>query len=235
MDFFNYDTILSLATLTGLEIVLGIDNVIFIALIVQHLEKNIRRRARFIGLSLALLIRILMLFFATWIMQLTYPLFTIFSFSVSGRSLMLIFGGLFLIVKTIMEFLEMFGKKQQKEPNKNKNSSFLNVIVQIIFIDIILSFDSIITAVGLSNNFSIMVVAVAIAMVIMLISSSTIGNFIYSNPSIKVLALAFIGLVGVMLFLHGFDIVFNKGYLYFAMFFSSLVEILNTRLKNKLN
>ena len=233
MDFFDYDTILSLLTLTGLEIVLGVDNVIFIALIVQHLEKNDRKKARFIGLSLALFIRILMLFFATWIMQLTYPLFTIFSFSVSGRSLMLIFGGLFLIVKTIMEFLEMFGKKQEKESSKTKSSSFFNAIVQIIFIDVILSFDSIITAVGLSDNFSVMVIAIVIAMIIMIISSSTIGNFIYSNPSIKVLALAFIGLVGVMLFLQGFDINFNKGYLYFAMFFSGMIEILNTKLKNK--
>lgn len=234
MDIFNYDTILSLLTLTGLEIVLGIDNVIFIALIVQNLEKNSRKKARFIGLSLALVIRILMLFFATWIMKLTHPLFTIFSFPISGRSLMLIFGGLFLIVKTIMEFIEMFSNEQhEKKQNETKSYSFSNAIIQIIFIDIILSFDSIITAVGLSDNLSVIVIAVVIAMLVMLASASTIGNFIYSNPSIKVLALAFVGLVGVMLFLNGFDIVFNKGYLYFAMFFSLMIEVLNSKLKNR--
>lgn len=231
MDFFNYESLLGLFTLTGLEIVLGIDNVIFIALLVQNLDRNSRKKARFIGLSLALIMRIIMLFFATWIMKLTYPLFTIWNKDFSGRNILLILGGLFLIIKSIMELVELF-KAEEKKPEQNKNEqSFFYVIMQIIFIDIILSFDSIITAVGISNDFAIMVAAIVIAMIVMLAASNPISKFIYHHPSIKVLALAFIALVGALLFLNGFDIAVNKGYLYFAMFFSSLVEAINIYLK----
>lgn len=231
MDFFNYESLLGLFTLTSLEIILGIDNVIFIALLVQNLDRQKRRKARVIGLSLALIARIVMLFFATWIMKLTTPLFSILSKDFSGRSILLILGGLFLIVKPVLEVLQMFKPEAEKEEVKENNKSFSYIITQIIFIDIILSFDSIITAVGISNDFSIMVAAIVIAMIVMLISASPISTFIYNNPSIKILALAFIALVGVLLLLNGFDIYINKAYLYFAMFFSGMVETINIALK----
>ena len=230
MEFFAVDSLLNLLTLTGLEIILGVDNVIFIALLVQHLQGKERVKARFIGLSLALFARIGMLFGASWIMQLTYPLFTIFNFAVTGRSLLLIIGGLFLIIKSILELVELFGEHEH-EMVESKAAKFLKIICQIIFIDIILSFDSIITAVGISNDLPVMIVAVVIAMVIMLIASNPIGEFIYANSSIKILALAFIAFVGVMLVLNGVNIEFDKGYLYFSMLFAGIVETINIYLR----
>lgn len=236
MDLFTTEALLNLFTLTGLEIILGIDNVIFIALLVQHLQGKQRTKARTIGLSLALIMRVVMLFGATWIMQLTEPLFTILSFVISGRSLLLIIGGLFLIVKSILELIEMFDEKHKEAVTHNaKETRYLKIISQIIFIDIILSFDSIITAVGISNNFTIMVIAIVIAMIIMLVASNSIGEFIYANPSIKVIALAFIAFLGIILVLSGVDIEVNKTYLYFAMFFAGIVETINIRLRKKLH
>ncbi len=234
MDFFTSEALLNLFTLSGLEIILGVDNVIFIALLVQHLDGKIRKKARFIGLSLALIIRILMLFGATWIMKLTAPLFTLFSFAISGRNLLLIIGGLFLIIKGSMEIVEMFCENHNK-PKDSNETRFIKIITQIIFIDIILSFDSIMTAVGISNNFPIMVTAVVISMIIMLTASHVIGEFIYANPSIKILALAFIILVGVMLVLSGVNIEMDKGYLYFSMLFAGIVETINLYLRKKHN
>ena len=232
MELFTSEALLNLFTLTTLEIVLGIDNVIFIALLVQHLEKERRNKARIMGLSLALIMRVLMLFSATWIMKLTEPLFTVFKFAISGRSLLLIIGGLFLVVKSILEIVEMFHKPDEKNKDKpSKRVSYFKIITQIIFIDIILSFDSIITAVGISNNFSIMVIAIVIAMIIMLVASNAIGKFIYANPSIKVVALAFIAFLGVILVLGGIDIEVNKAYLYFAMLFAAIVETINIYLR----
>jgi predicted tellurium resistance membrane protein TerC len=231
MELFTSVNILSLFTLTGLEIVLGIDNVIFIALLVQHLKGKQRNRARFIGLSLALIIRVLMLFCASWIMQLKDPLF---SLPISGRSLLLIIGGLFLVIKSVMELIELFHEEAPKQSEEQtKECKYLKIISQIIFIDIILSFDSIITAVGISNNLSIMVIAVVIAIIVMLLASDPIGKYIYANPSIKVLALAFIGFLGVILVFAGFNIEINKGYLYFSMLFAGIVEVLNIKLDKK--
>jgi len=232
MDFFSQEALLNLFTLTGLEIILGVDNVIFIALLVQHLKGATRTKARVIGLSLALIIRILMLFCATWIMTLTKPLLTIVDYPLSGRSLLLIIGGLFLIIKSIMELCEMFhDKAKEEQPRETKKVKFFKIISQIIFIDIILSFDSIITAVGISNEFPIMVIAIIVAMLIMLFASNPIGEFIYANPPIKVIALAFIALVGVMLLLGGFQIEIDKGYLYFSMLFAGIVEWVNMKLR----
>jgi predicted tellurium resistance membrane protein TerC len=229
------NALLNLFTLTGLEIVLGIDNIILIALLVQHLHGSQRTKARVIGLSLALIFRILMLFGATWIMTLTAPLFTISNFPVSGRDLLLIIGGAFLIIKSCTELIELFAEHSDDPIKpKERETRYTKIIAQIIFVDVILSFDSIITAVGISNNFPIMVAAVVIAMIVMLISSNPVGEFIYKNPSIKVLALAFIALVGVMLVLNGLDIGFNKGYLYFAMFFAGLVETINIFLRKRM-
>lgn len=227
------DIILNLITLTGLEIVLGIDNVIFIAILVQHLPVEKRNKARLMGLSLALILRIVMLFGISWIMKLTQPLFSLFNADFSGRSILLIIGGLFLIVKGFLELREMFEDKQIEPSSDTGSKKYMQVILQIVFIDLILSFDSVITAVAMSSNIPVIITAIVIAMVIMIISSHTVGKFIYSHPSIKVLALNFILLVGAMLLLNGFDYYFSKGYLYFAMFFSILNEIINIKLYNK--
>ncbi len=232
MELFTSYNILNLFTLTGLEIVLGVDNVIFIALLVRHLQGRQRKKARLIGLSLALIFRVLMLFGATWIMQLTQPLFTIVSFEISGRDILLIIGGMFLVVKSIMELVELFYEEESaKEAQHSTECRYMKIISQIIFIDIILSFDSIITAVGISNELPVMVIAVVIAMIVMLLASEPIGKFIYANPTIKVLALAFIAFLGVMLVLAGVDIEINKGYLYFSMLFAGIVEVINIKLR----
>lgn len=232
MDFFSVEATLNLLTLTTLEVVLGIDNVIFIALLVQHLKGKDRKKARFIGLSLALIMRIIMLLGANWIMQLTNPIFSISTFEVSGRDLLLILGGLFLIIKSIKELLELFQHEQEKEQVSCAKKYWV-IISQIIFIDMILSFDSIITAVGMTNDVPIMIAAIAIAIVIMLIAAEPIGKFIYNYPSIKVIALVFIAFVGIMLCCNGFNIYFNKGYLYFSMFFAGMVETINIYLQKK--
>ena len=233
MEFFTAEALLNLFTLTGLEIVLGVDNIIFIALLVQTLKGRERTKARTIGLSLALVVRIAMLFCATWMMKLTEPLFTLFNFAVSGRNLLLTIGGLFLVIKSSKDLLELFHEEHEQDQLTAKEDKYYKVIIQIIFIDIILSFDSIITAVGISNEFPIMVTAVVISMIIMLLASNRIGEFIYANPSIKVIALAFIAMVGVMLVLNGIDIEIDKGYLYFSMFFAGIVEAINMKLRKR--
>jgi predicted tellurium resistance membrane protein TerC len=233
--FFTLPNILNLITLTGLEIILGIDNVIFIALLVEPLAPKLRNTVRLYGLSLALILRVIMLFGVSWIIGLTKPLFTIFSFPLAGRNILLIVGGLFLIIKTIHEFMEMFSKENEKAITPvSAQKKLLNIIIQIIFVDLILSFDSVITAVGMSpDNITVIIVAVVISMVIMLISSKPIGDFIYAYPSIKVIGLSFIALVGIMLVANGFNINVPKAYLYFAIFFSSTVETINILLSKK--
>lgn len=240
-SFFAAENLLTLLTLTGLEIVLGIDNVIFIALLVEHLKGRERVKARFIGLSLALILRIILLFGASWIIGLTQPLFTIFTMPFSGRSLLLIIGGLFLVVKSILETRQLFNEETKDtsetissaKENKHAQKKFRSIITQIIFVDLILSFDSIITAVGMTNNLPVIIIAIFIAIGTMMISAKPIGNFIYQNPSIKVIALAFIFLVGVLLVGNGFNIDIPKPYLYFAMFFCMGVEIINILLRKK--
>lgn len=229
---FDLKTILDFITLTGLEIILGVDNVIFIALIVSRLPQEFRDKVRTLGLSLALIMRIGLLLIASSIMKFTKPIFTIINHIISGRNLLLILGGLFLIVKIISELRSMF--KESKLSNNSKISySFSYAIIQIISIDLVLSFDSIITAVGISNNIPIMIGAIAIAMSVMLISSKSIGKFIENNSSIKTLALLFIGLIGIFLILDGLLIHINKNYLYFALFFAILNETLNLILRKK--
>lgn len=233
MELFNLDILVNLITLTGLEIILGIDNVIFIALLIQPLKGQIQKKARYIGLTFALIIRILLLFCANSIMKLTNPLISIGSFPLSGKSLLLIIGGAFLIVKGILELIELFAENSEEKKHNQATKSFFKIIIQIIFIDIVLSFDSIITAVGVSNELPVMIVAMVVAMLVMLVASGSIGNFIYQNPSTKVLALNFIIMVGVMLFLAGFDIEIDKSHLYFAILFASITEIINISLRKK--
>jgi predicted tellurium resistance membrane protein TerC len=230
--FLSIENLLNILVLTGLETVLGIDNVIFIALIIQPLAINLRQKARVIGLSLALILRIIMLFGATWIMTLTKPLIVLFDYPISGRDILLIAGGLFLVVKTIHEFKEM--KEEKESPHVVKpQGTFSKIIGEIIFIDLILSFDSIITAVGMTTNLTIIIAAVIISMIIMLVASKTVGEFIYKHPRVKVIALSFILLVGIFLIGNGFNIDIPKGYLYFAMLFSIFIEIMNITLLDK--
>jgi predicted tellurium resistance membrane protein TerC len=227
---------LTLFTLTGLEVVLGIDNVIFIALLVEHLTPKDRIKARFIGLSLALLLRVVLLFGATWVIGLTKPLFHLFEMPFSGRSLLLIIGGLFLIIKSALEVVSLFkeaGIKEKRPSASVEKKRFRNVIIQIIFVDLILSFDSIITAVGITNHLLVIIIAIFIAIAVMLLSAAPISDFIYKNPSIKVLALAFILLVGVFLVAQGFGYEIEKGYLYVAMLFCLMVETTNLLLKKQ--
>ena len=237
MEFLTIDYIVTFFTLTGLEIVLGIDNVIFIALLVQHLNPAKRTQARLIGLSLALILRVFMLLGVAWIIKLRDPLFSLFHFDFSGRSILLILGGLFLIVKSMMELVDMFGQLPHDPTHNSKNSNYWKTIGQIVFIDLILSFDSIITAVGITEGMAhripIIIIAIFIAIAIMLGAAKAIGEFIYKYQSIKVIALMFIALVGVMLLLNGFDIYFDKGYLYFGMIFTLVTEIINIMLNNK--
>ena len=229
-QFFTTANLINLATLTFLEIILGVDNIIFIALLVQPLAINKRSQVRFYGISFALILRILMLFAASYIVKMHHKLFSLYGHDFSGRSLLLILGGAFLVVKVASEFVSI-SKKEESEPKINLKQGMFNIVTQIIVIDIILSFDSIITAVGMSpNNIGVIIVAVIISMVIMLILSKTIGEFIYRHPTIKILALNFIGLIGIMLIINGFDIEISKNYLYFAIIFAIYNEIINIKL-----
>ncbi|AIL66087.1 Integral membrane protein TerC [Rickettsiales bacterium Ac37b] len=231
---FTFENLLNLFILTGLEIVLGIDNVIFIALLVQSLNEKDRFKVRFIGLSLALILRVLMLMSASKIITLTQPLFTFFHYEFSGKSLLLIFGGLFLIIKPLLEFITLFQEKGQTVPHMdNTPRSFWHAIFQVILIDFILSFDSVITAVGMSNHLPIIVTAVVIAMIVMIVSSKAVSDFIYKYQNIKIMALAFIMLLGVFLVANGFNIYIPKGYLYFSMMFSVGIETISILLNKK--
>lgn len=231
---FSVENLLALLTLTGLEIILGIDNVIFIALISGALPPHQRQKARVVGLSIAFVLRILLLFTAAWIIGLTKPFITLFGFGISGRSLLLIIGGGFLVVKAFMEIREMFDVEDHTPEAPKPIHSFKAAIIQIIFIDIILSFDSIITAVGITDQLGIIIIAIIITIFVMLLSAKPIGDFISAYPSVKVVALMFILLLGVFLMLAGVDIDIPKAYLYFSMGFSMTVEIINILHSRKL-
>jgi predicted tellurium resistance membrane protein TerC len=223
---FTLDGLISLLTLSVLEIVLGIDNIIFIAIISNKLPKTQQGKARAIGLSLALIIRILLLFSITWLASLKDPLFYISEFGVTGRDLILMSGGIFLIIKTIQEIIEKIQHKVEDE-HKLKELTLQEAIIQIVFIDIIFSFDSILTAVGLVSNVLLMIAAVIIAMIIMLIFSGAVSNFINRHPTVKMLALAFLVMIGVVLVLEALHLHVDKAYIYFALVFSMGVEGLN--------
>ena len=233
MEWFTQPgSLIALLTLTVLEIVLGIDNIIFISILSGKLPKEQQNKARLTGLSLAMLTRIMLLFSIVWIMKLTLPLFTILTREISGRDLILIGGGLFLIAKSTFEIHD---KLEGEEGHKTAKAakSFGNVIVQILLLDIVFSLDSVITAVGMANNIMIMIVAVVIAVGVMMVSSKSISNFVEKHPTVKMLALAFLLLIGVSLIAEGLDQHISKGYIYFAMAFSVFVEMLNLRMKAK--
>jgi predicted tellurium resistance membrane protein TerC len=223
---------IAFATLTVLELVLGIDNVIFISILSSKLPSENQARARFIGLTLALGMRILLLLSLSWIIGLTEPLFSVFGKEISGRDLVLLIGGLFLIAKSTHE---IHGSLEGEEGTASKRvySSFASVIIQITLLDIVFSLDSVITAVGMVNNLWIMIAAVVISIVAMMFFAGPIGAFVERHPTIKMLALSFLLLIGVTLVGEGLGQHIPKGYIYFAMAFSVLVEILNMRLRKK--
>ena len=223
---------IAFATLTVLELVLGIDNVIFISILSGKLPAEQQARARLIGLTLALGMRVLLLLSLSWIIGLTEPLFNIFGKDISGRDLVLLIGGLFLIAKSTHE---IHGSLEGEEGHASKKtySSFASVIVQITLLDIVFSLDSVITAVGMVNNLWIMISAVVVSIIAMMLFAGPIGAFVQRHPTIKMLALSFLLLIGVTLVGEGLGQHIPKGYIYFAMAFSVLVEILNMRLRKK--
>jgi predicted tellurium resistance membrane protein TerC len=216
---------MSLVTLTALEIVLGIDNLIFLSIVSGRLPVHQQRTARQIGLGLALLGRLALLFSLTWIIGLTAPIATLFGFALSWRDVVLIGGGLFLIVKGTMETHHML--EGHEEGASVGTVTFAAAVTQIIFLDIVFALDSIITAVGMTDLLPVMVIAVVIAMVVMLVAANPVGDFVNNHPTVKMLALSFLLLVGVALIADGFHFHIPRGYLYFAIFFSALVEALN--------
>ena len=230
--FSQPDTYISLLTLTFLEIVLGIDNIIFISIITGRLPEESQGKTRTIGLILALIFRVGLLLTISWIAGLVYPLITIFNFEFSGRDLILIAGGLFLLVKSTLEIHNKIEGEEEGIKSKVKEN-FWNIIVQIILIDLVFSLDSVITAVGLVNEISIMVIAIVISMIIMIIFAKSVSDFIHKHPTIKMLALSFLLMIGPLLLIEGFHVEVPKGYVYFAMAFSFIVEMLNIKMREK--
>ena len=219
-------------TLTVLELVLGIDNVIFISILSGKLPAEQQAKARYIGLTLALVMRVILLFSLTWVIGLTEPLFSLLGQQVSGRDLVLLIGGLFLIAKSTHEIHGSL-EGEEGEGSRKVYAGFTGVIIQITLLDIVFSLDSVITAVGMVSNIWIMIAAVVVSIIAMMLFAGSIGAFVQRHPTIKMLALSFLLLIGVTLIAEGFHQHIPKGYIYFAMAFSVLVEILNTRLRRK--
>jgi predicted tellurium resistance membrane protein TerC len=230
---FDLETALSLLTLTGLEIVLGIDNIVVIAIIAATLPVHQRDTARITGLSLAMITRLLLLFSISWIASLTEPMVDIWGIELSGRDLLMLGGGLFLIIKAVREIHEAMEEAHHEEGSTRRSTSFGSAIAQIVMLDVVFSFDSVITAVGMANQLWVMATAVVIAVLIMLVASGPIMRFIHVHPTVKMLALAFVLLIGVALVADGMGFHIPKGYLYFAMLFSVLVEGLNVTLARR--
>ncbi|WP_086047850.1 TerC family protein [Hugenholtzia roseola] len=238
--------LMSLLVLALLEIVLGIDNVIFISIIADKLPKKDQGTARNLGLALALVVRVGLLFGITWLTGLTEPLFDIHEFfnglgldwkisktsgEISGKDLILLIGGLFLIGKTTTEIHAKMELTEEEEAPKGKANALFSAIVQIVLIDIVFSFDSILTAVGIAKNVYVMIVAVVISMGVMMLFAKNISDFINAHPTLKMLALSFLIMIGFMLVIESFDVHVEKGYIYFAMAFAFVVELLNMRLR----
>ncbi len=223
---------LALGTLTALEIVLGIDNIIFISILASKLPKPEQPRARFWGLGVAMGTRLLLLFSLAWLMGLTAPLLTVFAYEISGRDIILIVGGLFLLGKSTLEIHDKLEGEEDHGTTRGA-ATFGAIIVQIALLDIVFSLDSVITAVGMVDQVSVMATAIIIAVLVMMAASGAISEFIDQHPTIKMLALSFLLLVGVMLIGEGLHFHIPKGYIYFAMAFSILVEMLNTKIRRR--
>ena len=226
---------LALATLTALEIVLGIDNIIFLTILVGRLPEHQRQRGRVIGLALAMGTRIALLLSLAWMMKLVAPWFIILGHEISGRDLILILGGLFLLFKSTMEIHEAVAGPEAGEPSLagKAGAGFLSIVVQIAIIDIVFSLDSVITAVGMVSQVPVMVIAIVLAVGVMMFAAKPIGDFVDTHPTIKMLALSFLVLIGFALVGEGLDLHIPKGYIYFAMAFSLGVEMVNMRMRTK--
>jgi len=222
----------ALLTLTSLEIVLGIDNIIFISILVGRLPKEKQNKGRIMGLGLAMVTRILLLLSLAWIMKLTNPLFEIYTLEISGRDLIMIIGGLFLLAKSTHEIHNSLEGNEDSHKTIN-TASFTSVLIQIAILDIVFSLDSVITAVGLAEDVAVMIIAIVLAVLVMMLSAKALGEFVDSHPTIKMLALSFLILVGVSLIGEGFEMHIPKGYIYFAMAFSVGVEMLNLKIRKK--
>jgi len=224
---------IALLTLTALEIVLGVDNIIFISILVGRLAPEQRQRARVLGLGLAMLTRIALLMSLAWMMRLTTPLFAVLGYEITGRTLILFGGGLFLLAKSVMEIHTALEGGDEQHGAGGGHAGFVATLVQIAIIDIVFSLDSVITAVGMASDVEVMVLAIVIAVGVMMFAARPIGDFVDAHPTIKMLALAFLILIGVALVGEAFAMHIPKGYIYFAMAFSVMVEMLNLRLRRK--
>ncbi|MDR5589221.1 TerC family protein [Christiangramia sp. SM2212] len=233
--FLQPDTWVALLTLTFLEIVLGIDNIIFISLVAGKVPEEKQKKARLGGLSIALVMRILLLLSITWIIGLTEPVLTVADFELSWRDIILIAGGIFLLIKSTLEIHhKVEGQVENAKNGKKSNTlSFTSAIIQIVLLDLVFSFDSILTAVGLTDQIILMIIAVVVAIIVMMIFAKPVGEFVNEHPTIQILALSFLILIGVMLIVEGAHYHVPKGYIYFAVFFSLAIEMLNMRYRKK--
>ena len=234
MDWLSQpDAWIALATLTVLEIVLGIDNIVFISILAEKVKEAHRARARRIGLAIAMLTRIALLFSIVWVMRLTAPFFALFRHPFSGRDLILLGGGVFLLFKATREIHEKFeGEIHSQDPAAGR-STLVAVIVQIAILDIVFSLDSVITAVGMAEDVAVMVIAVVLAVAFMMVAAERVSHFVSRHPTVKMLALAFLLLIGMSLVAEGFGQHISKGYIYFAMGFSVFVEAMNLRMARR--
>jgi predicted tellurium resistance membrane protein TerC len=231
----NPEILASLLALAALEIVLGIDNIVFIAIMVQRLPEASRKAAYRLGLGAALITRLMLLFTLKWIVELTEPLFTVLAQEISGRDLVMLIGGAFLIFKSSSEIFHKVEHKDEAQDSQrqHREASFGGVIVQIMLVDIVFSLDSVITAVGIAKELWVMAVAMISAVLVMMLFAQAVGDFVNRHPSMQILALSFLLLIGVLLVAEGFDQHVSKGYIYFAMAFSIGVELVNMRRRAK--
>jgi predicted tellurium resistance membrane protein TerC len=230
--FLNPQAVIALLTLTALEIVLGIDNIVFISILASRLPSGRKERARVIGLGLAMISRVALLLSLTWVMRLTRPIFSVFRLEISGRDIILIAGGLFLLAKSTHE-IHVSLESVESKPKGPARGKFVRIVLQIMVLDIVFSLDSVITAVGLARQLWVMITAIVIAVVIMMFSVNAIAQFIDRHPTIKMLALSFLLLIGVTLVAEAMDVHIPKGYIYFAMAFSVFVEFLNHKVRER--
>jgi len=232
-DLLTPGALLSLVTLSAMEIVLGIDNVVFIAILTARLPPHLQARARQVGMTAALGLRIGLLFAISWLMGLTRPLFAVAGWEFSGRDLILLLGGLFLVFKATWEIYDKLEVDHHAAGAARDRASFAATLLQILVLDIVFSLDSVVTAVGMASHLPVMIAAMVIAMAVMLVSMGAVGGFVERHPSVKILALAFLLLIGVMLVAEGMGSHIEKGYIYFAMAFSLFVEMLNLRYRKR--
>lgn len=224
---------IALLTLIALEIVLGIDNIIFISILAGKLPENQQKKARLVGLAAAMIMRVALLFSISLIMKLTEPLFTVFSNDISGRDIILIVGGLFLLAKSTFEIHDKLEGEDHDSSVKKKKISFSGVIIQIMILDIVFSLDSVITAIGMTDMLWVMITAVIVSVIFMMFTAGAVSDFVHKHPTIKILALSFLLLIGIVLVAEGFDQHIAKGYIYFAMAFSVFVEMINIRIRTR--